>query len=244
MVSREYLAYKISYLRKRIQELPDGRLGTFRGRSVIRVTYDPKNSKVTRHRYRRILTETTNGQRFVALVEESTRLRQELQKYMAVWEATYVGNPLEMIMPNRGFMDYDDFKNATPNMNTYPVKEGIEYKGLLLRSKNEMMGIMCLEKLGIEYKVEPEIDVKGNKLYPDIMAAAPEINKSAFVEIYGLSEMDGYNDKMNYKNKLYMLGGYRHGRDYIPFYTNSMKQFDVRAFEETMTAWLNLAAKE
>ena len=143
-----------------------------------------------------------------------------------------------------GKLNYEYFLKSIGGQNTGDYSETIEYKGIGFRSKNEVLAAQVLDKLKVEYKVEPKLTLDGKTLYPDFLIGAAEVDKSAYVEIYGMMDDHDYVDNNARKNARYLKAGLRQGRDYIPFFTGDSKTFDVITFEMQIKAWLELAAEE
>ena len=143
-----------------------------------------------------------------------------------------------------GKLNYEFFQKTKGEQNPGEYNDAIEYKGIGFKSKNEVLAAQVLDKLKVEYKVEPKLTLEGKTIYPDFLIGAVEVDKSAYVEIYGKMEDHDYVDTNARKNAKYLRAGLRQGRDYIPFFAGDAKTFDVEAFEMQIKAWLELAAEE
>lgn len=246
MLSINYLAVKMSYLEQSISELPHGNFGKYKGKQVLYVYYMPSDSKVCWSNNRRYCPETKRGNNMCMEVKKSNLLRNQYNLLLADWKSNYAGIPPKIQMPfkRQCKMNYEFFANSPENQNPNDSDNLLEYNNRKFRSKNEVLAAQVLDKMGIEYKVEPKFSTGTKYCYPDFIIGVKEIDKSAYVEIFGKMDDMDYALSNSKKNALYFQTGCRQGRDYIPFYSGDAKSFDVEAFEMQIRAWLELAAEE
>ena len=247
MYSKDYLSARIAHVKSEIRKLSHGTYGSSRGRNVIYLSYSPSDPRISWKNSRRYFLNTARGIKYSAEVDKSNVLRKELDDLYSEWHVSYKGEPYKMNKPLKrttGKLNYEYFLKTIGGQNTGDYSETIEYKGIGFRSKNEVLAAQVLDKLKVEYKVEPKLTLDGKTLYPDFLIGAAEVDKSAYVEIYGMMDDHDYVDNNARKNARYLKAGLRQGRDYIPFFTGDSKTFDVIAFEMQIKAWLELAAEE
>lgn len=70
------------------------------------------------------------------------------------------------------------------------------YNGVYFRSKSEVVVAMVLESLGLEFKYETELRVKGRNIYPDFVIRRKRDGKIFIWEHFGLISNDEYRQKM------------------------------------------------
>ncbi|MBO7426007.1 MAG: hypothetical protein J6U23_10025 [Clostridiales bacterium] len=246
MHSMNYLAIQISYLEHLISELPDGNFGKYRGKQVLYIYRMPSDPKVCWSNNRRYCLETKRGNRMCEEVRKSNLLKNKHNMLMDDWKSNYVGVPPKIQMPykRQSKMNYEFFDSSLENQNPNDTESLLEYNNRKFRSKNEVLAAQILDKMNIEYKVEPRFSTGSKYFYPDFIIGVKELDKSAYVEIYGKMDDMEYVSANSKKNGLYFKAGLRQGRDYIPFYSGDAKTFDVEAFEMQIKAWLELAAEE
>lgn len=246
MHSFNFLAIKISYLEHLISELPYGNYGKYRGKQVLYVYRMPSDTKVCWSNNRRYSPETKRGTKMCDEVRKCNLLRNKHNMLMDDWKSNYAGVPPKIHMPykRQSKMYYEFFANALENQNPNDTDSLLEYNNRKFRSKNEVLAAQVLDKLNIEYKVEPRFSNGSKYFYPDFLIGVKEVDKSAYVEIFGKMDDMEYVSSNSKKNGMYFQAGCRQGRDYIPFFTGDAKTFDVEAFEMQIKAWLELAAEE
>ena len=247
MYSKNYLSVKISHLNYQIKKLPYGRYGTYRGKEVIYIISSPSDPNISWRNHRRYQVNTKRGRKYSEEVTKSNLFRKELESVISEWDKNYKGTPPVLPVPikrAKGKMNYDFFAASEGEQNKEDSPEMIEYKGIKFRSKNEVIAAQVLDKLNIEYKVEPKLILDGKLMFPDFIIGVQEVDKAAYVEIFGKMDDYEYVDTNAKRNARYIRAGLRQGRDYIPFYTCNSKTFDVEAFEKQILAWLELAAED
>lgn len=247
MNSKNYLSVKISHLNHQIKMLPYGRYVKYKGKDMICISYSPSDPKICWRNNRKYLVNTKRGRKYCEEVSKSTFLRKELNSFISEWDKNYKGTPPVLPVPikrAKGKMNYDFFAASEGEQNKEDFPEMIEYKGIKFRSKNEVIAAQVLDKLNIEYKVEPKLILDGKLMFPDFIIGVQEVDKAAYVEIFGKMDDYEYVDANAKRNARYIRAGLRQGRDYIPFYTCNSKTFDVEAFEKQILAWLELASED
>ena len=94
--------------------------------------------------------------------------------------------------------------------------ESAEYKGHILRSKNELLGVRTAEKFGLQYKIEIALgDDKFDMLYPDITILVPYQQRCISIEINGAMENIKYANKSLNRQGTYIGNGLMISKDVI-----------------------------
>lgn len=221
----------ISYYKDRWEKLPHGTFGAHRNKPVVYVTYDPDNPLIS-NRNKRILTITSNeGRMYYELIKEADHVRNVLNSLIADWKATYRINARQVTYPlkKRAYspLTTKKYNESLTNANSFPMTNRIDYKGMQLRSKNELILCKTLDSFGYEYKVEIEIKINGYlSLYPDVTFFIPEMDKPVAVELDGAVDNQDYYIKAEDRKRQYLLNGFTELRDIIFFRNINPYQFD------------------
>ena len=226
----------ISYYKDRLDKLPHGTFGTHRNKPVVYVTYDPNNPQINK-KNKRILTLTSKeGQIYYGLVREACYVQNRLNTLVADWKATYRMNARRVDYPliRRGCspLTAEKYKESVNNAYSYPMTNTIEYKGMQLRSKNELILCKTLDRIGYDYKVE--IEIKMNEylsFYPDVTFFIPEMDKPVAIELDGAVDNQDYYIKAENRKRQYLLNGFTELRDIIFFRIINPYQFDCDQLE-------------
>lgn len=237
---------KISYLENRINELPHGWFGTYRGIPVVKIYKDPDNPDVSRTNVRRYYIHTKHGQVFSKLVNEFRKVKDELKNSMEKWKKTYSGKPRIFDFPlakhREDIISYEYLCKSLPNQNELEPKIKIVYKDQVLRSKNELLAIKEIEDMGFEWKTEIHVQIGDYHFYPDVAFYVPYIDKVAFIELDGMMENDSYFTKSEFRKQKYFKCGFRENRDVIFYRMSSEDDFDVDSFRRAIEYLIELNA--
>ncbi len=222
MLSKRHHELKISYLKHRLANMPQGYFGMHRGFKAIYVTYDPMNKEITKQHKRIIRIDSKIGKMMQPVIAESMKLNGELELLTAYWNATYCEKPREIHYPlqkkRRPMFNSAYFNKARSNANNYRREElKIEYKGQWFRTKNEVSAAQVIDSMGYEFKSEINVVVPGSEYdhYPDLSFDVKEL------DVMLMSEIDGKLDKGNYRLKSmerqyeYFEDGFREFRDIV-----------------------------
>ena len=209
----------MSYLRERMSKLPHGSFGSVRGVPTVTLSYDPCNPQINSYNRKRYYLSSTMGRFYKPLIEEYISLKNELKELERVWNLIYKIPPRHVEYPlakrRYSMFDGDFFDKAIPNSNGREVENPIEYKGMIVRSKNELLACEILEKKGYEIKVEPKVGDKYEELYPDILFGVREQCKCIGLEIEGALDRERYAYKSTNRRKGYLKLGFEIGKDII-----------------------------
>ena len=196
---QEYLALKINYCRQRLGELPKATLQThmIRGVAVQKIT-------LGNHKYR---TDSPSGKKYLQLMHKREEIERELQFYEAVWNAKYRDQPFAECVPHAAnrtfFIDtgkqvilnkeyFDSLKNDADTKHPKPLD--FEFNGINYRSAAEREIAIFYTEMGIPFKYEPEVTIKGVNgfIYPDFVPYFEEIDNCKFHEHFGVKNSANY----------------------------------------------------
>ena len=226
MIPYKYHAAKLSWLKSELDKLPK----IYIGKDLIFV-YDDSGE---RHRYKH---NSSNAIKIEPLIVRRKKLEDEYNELMSLWKQTYRSPPpvYTMPVPCNTKLDYGFFEKAAPGMNTFPMTNCTEYKGIKFRSKNEQIAAYVLDQMGLPYKYETAVITKENEIIcPDFLIGVVEINRCFYYEVCGRTEDSQYLDrKLNDKKKL-IRDGYRMGRDVHFIYAPDSHSFDIGQMRHQM----------
>ena len=210
----------ISFLRKRLAEMPHGSFGTCRGQQVVYVTYDPMDPSVSWKDKRCYKVNSEQGRLWSHLIAEYIQTEEQLRQLTASWHQLYKFDPRNIEYPlskkRNTILTEEFFHAAKENANPIPIENPIEYKGHLLRSKNELIGVRTVEKFGLQYKIEIALgDDPFDMLYPDITVLVPYQQRCIPVELNGALDNIKYANRSLNRQGSYLGDGLMISKDVI-----------------------------
>ena len=220
MYEMKNMELMISFLRKRLAEMPHGSFGEKNGNRVVYITYDPADKSVDTHNKKCYSVDSSNGKIWSPVISDYLNTKRKLDSYLNIWNGIYKFNPRDISYPlrkNRSSLLTDRFfLDAEENANPTPIEHTIEYKGKILRPKNELLGVEAIEKLGLDYKIEIAVgNDPFNMLYPDITFSVPYQQRCVSIEINGALNVAKYANKSLNRQNLYIELGLMIGKDVI-----------------------------
>jgi len=226
----------ISYLHKRLAEMPHGSFGMCRGVPVVYVTYDPMDPQIHNGKIKRYRIDSTEGKLWSPVISEYINIRDQLKELLNAWHLLYRIEPREIKYPlikkTKSILTEEFFYDAAEYANPQPIEHPIEYKGRVLRSKNELLGCRTAEKFGLQYKIEIAI---GNDpfemLYPDITFLVPYQQRCIAAEINGALDNIRYANKSLNRQSIYIGNGLMISKDVIFLDIADRSQFYTELFE-------------
>ncbi|MDY6338885.1 MAG: hypothetical protein SPL61_04550 [Saccharofermentans sp.] len=92
-IPKEYLALKINYCKKQLEQLPKVKLCEYHtsGEAVKRII-------IGKHRYN---LDSSNGKKYYAIWLEKKKREKQLQIYQVVWDSHYNSEPLTECVPHK-----------------------------------------------------------------------------------------------------------------------------------------------
>jgi len=236
-IPKEYLALKINYCRKQLKELP----------VVSLQKYFPSNANkkrvvVNNHKYS---SATDIGMKYIEIMNLRTQLERELRVYEAIWDANFIGEPLadcEPIKANRIiYVDtnkpvimnkeyFDSLKNDADD--SYAKPDNYKFNGIKYRSAAEKEIAIFYTEMGIPFKYEPEVFIKGlvKPIHPDFVLYLRELDTCKIHEHFGMREYADYirNSKTKFNN--FLNAGLVQDLDVLFTHSTDNTFFDPRHF--------------
>ena len=236
MVDYRMYELQISYLTKRLAEMPHGSFGMSRGEKVVYVTYDPCNNNVDKHHKMVFRVDSKSGRFWSPLIAEYIKVSKQLQELINIWNSIFRCDPRKLTYPleksKATIMTDEFFYSAREYCNPTVAEHPVDYNGRALRSKNEHMGCQIMDKLGLEYKIEIAVGSDPfNLMYPDITFVVPSQQRCIGIEINGALDKPKYVDRTVNKHKTYLDYGLRMSKDIIFVDIADGSQFYADVFE-------------
>lgn len=139
-------------------------------------------------------------------------------------------NPAKIAQENWNESDYVSKKTYTDNLIV------LTERGELVRSKSEKMIADKLHAMGVLYKYEKRLYIRGfGEIYPDFTIYDSADGKEFYFEHFGMIDDQAYRDRMLERINLYRTSGYA-GRLLFTFETLD-RPLDVREVEALIKAY-------
>jgi len=240
-LSFEQAKIRLDYLEKRLKKLPRGKVTevTQHGssREVVWVSTCPGAPQYNRKHYS---IKREPGATLLPLVEESCSISHEIEEIIKklrdsenkVRCLSKIKRRNEPVLMNRKY--FEQLKK-TADSNPVPKTNPVEYKGILFRSKGEMIVAQKLDELGLEYTYESRVNI-GRDVYPDFSVYIPELDKVFFIEFMGGFGSFEYNMSSGNKFADYSTYGFINGRDIIFLCETNENKADVELLEAQINA--------
>lgn len=198
-IPQEYLALKINYCRQQLELLPKVTVQTHKVRGV-----PTQRLVVDGHRFK---PDSKSGEQSIRDMERRSYLERELQIYEAIWEAKYKDEPFPECEPHKVnrkmFIDtgkqvtlnkvyFDSLKNDADTKHPKPLD--FKFDGIYYRSAAEREIAMFYTEMGIPFKYEPEVMIRGLNgfIYPDFVPYFEEIDNCKIHEHFGMKNSSNY----------------------------------------------------
>ena len=241
---REYLALKINYIKQQIGSLPDIRLRMIEEQGVkIPLVI------VGRHRYK---SNSEQGKRYLQILNQKDYLTRQLSIYEAIWNNIYIGDPARVGKPcnlaRRIYTDtdrsvilnkayFDSLRNDSDTR--YDKPSNYIFDGIKYRSASERDIAIFYTEMGIPFKYEPEVYIKGlaEPIHPDFVLYIPELDNCKFHEHFGMKQSSAYLRTTTVKYRNYTDAGLLPETDILFTHDVDSVPFDIR----TLSLKLNIA---
>lgn len=234
-IPRELLALRINYCRQLLEVLPEIKVYKY-------VKDDDQVTKlvVGKHRYDPNLD---TGKRYYELWKKRDLVQRKLRLYEAIWDANFKGEPLPECVPHRVkrvlcidattrvVMNKAYFDSLKNDANTgHPKPKNFPFNGIYYRSAAEREIAMFYTELGIPFKYEPEVTIKGlpEPIYPDFVIYIEELDNCKIHEHFGIKDSSNYlrNTAIKYRN--YTEAGLVPELDVLFTHDTNDLPFDIR----------------
>ena len=237
----EYLSLKINYCRQQLAELPEVNLQVYTLHGV-----QTKVVIVGNHRYR---VDSNNGKEYLGYYKKRKYYERQLHVFESVWDGSYKGEPDSECMPmkvcRKLYIDtespvvldkkyFDSLKNDADTK--YGKPRDYFFNGIFYRSYAEQEIAKYYTAMGIPFKYEPEVYLKGltYPIYPDFVPYIKELDCCKFHEHFGIKQSASYLRTTGIKYANYTNAGLVPGIDILFTHDTADIPFDIRAFESQL----------
>lgn len=239
-IPREYLALKINYCRQQLEKLP----------AIVLQENKTSASRIAvgKHRF---LTTSENGKHCLELKQKRENLERELHFYQSIWDCNFKGEPFPECKPihaNRTiFIGNDDpvvmdkkfFDSLENDANTkYTKSNNYIFNGIKYRSAAEREIAIFYTDLGIPFKYEPKITLKGLAfpIFTDFIIYIEELDNCKCHEHFGIKNSSEYLKETKIKYGNYTYAGLVPDIDVLFTYANDDSAFDPRFLSAKLNA--------
>lgn len=242
-IPRELVALRINYCRQLLIKLPEVKVyqNNSAGNCNIRVV-------VGKHKF---LPNSIEGKRYYEIWKKRDLIQRKLRIYEAIWDANFKGEPLPECEPHRVkrimyidvktkvVMDREYFDSLKNDANDkYPKPLDFPFNGIYYRSAAEREIAMFYTEMGIPFKYEPEITIKGlpTPFYPDFIIYIEELDNCKIHEHFGIKNSSNYLRITAIKYANYADAGLVPELDILYTHDTTDLPFDIRYLSSKLNA--------
>lgn len=226
-----YIA-RIKYLNEQLQSMPDARIGSHRGKIVVRVGNSSGFKQVG----------PTSGEfsKFYDIAQLCEELKGEMRSLISEYEKNFMErfdiNRLKCIpdFHYAGRMNMAYWEKLIDNECPKEKKNQFPFNGHIFRSKIEREVAQAACELHLSYKYDCGIKFAGDCVYTDLAFAFPEFDRCTLLEVLG--RMGDVNYAMHNASKLsnYALNGYMLNRDLFALVGNEHYSPDANTIKRQL----------
>ena len=241
-IPKEYLALKINYCRKQLEQLPVVKMqermlnGTVKNRIIV-----------DSHRYS---LNTQIGKELLVKCQIREKLERELNVYEAMWnykfadpvpsldpvnipKMLYTGSTEPVIMNKEYFDSLKNDANAS-----YPKPVFYPFNGTFYRSAAERSIAIFYTEMDIPFKYEPEVKHIGLRkpVFPDFVPYFKEIDSCKFHEHFGIMNSSDYIRDSKIKFGNFTNAGLLQDLDFLFTYSTEDTCLDPRYLSAKINA--------
>ena len=241
MMTYEHIRMRMEYLEGRLRRLPKGMIMTRKKNgkdyTVVYISDYPDHPK---YKYKRFSTTRSPGSKLAKMVAEHNNILSELTELKVFIKSAKTPRKIsktkrrsEPVKMDRSF--FESLKLCADSNPYDKPANAVEYKGILMRTKGEVMIAQRLDQLHYEYIYEPRIWA-GHNIYPDFAVYIPEIDRVIFIEYMGALSNPSYLPSAGEKFKAFAGIGYIVGRDVIFICETDNSATDLELLEAQLSA--------
>lgn len=214
--SESYYFIQILALRAELEALPNVKLGMLRGRQVVRVYSRKSNGHIV---YKTLSVDSSAGKELMQTAKRRTVIKNEIKSMERVLGKQYAGILKQCRVSFKpGLLDEKLWNSCKSCENTMNCDRNYCHKGILMRSRAEVLIAEILDELGLQYKYEPAIRFGDEVYYPDFLVYLPCLKRCLIIEFFGMSDEEKYVFKLVGKLTVYANNGLIMNRDVIGLY--------------------------
>ena len=240
------LAVKLEYRRLKLEKMRHGFFKNISGKEFIVITRDPSMPNASSRHPRRISVTSKVGKQLYEEINNYQKLNAEYAELYNEWNSRYRFAPPKVKFPIVQYSDPHRMNNeyyiARPDkLGKYTPDNPTTSEHGDLKSKNELMGLDLLKDIGIPFKYETELYLEeiDETINPDGLVNFYEIDRCAYLEIFGMSDKIDYFARTS--NKIYGFSkeNYRPGREVIYVFVYDKYNFDKDYFVSQVLSAFN-----
>ena len=240
------LAVKLEYRRLKLEKMVKGYFIEKDGKRYIVITFDPVIPKITTRHPRVLSSRSKVGKNYLEAINEYQNLKAEYDSLLNDWYSRFRFAPPKVKFPISQYSDphrmNNEYYNSRPDkLGKYTPDNPTTSEHGDLKSKNELMGLDLLKDMGIPFKYETELYLKeiDETINPDGLVNFYEIDRCAYLEIFGMSDKIDYFARTS--NKIYGFSKetYRPGREVIYVFVYDKYNFDKDYFVSQVLSAFN-----
>lgn len=214
--SESYYLLQILTLRAELEALPNVKLGMLRGRQVVRVYSGKRNGRIV---YKTLSVDSPAGKELMQTAKRRIEIKSEINSMERVLGKQIPGMLKQCsISLKASLLDEELWNSCNSCENTMNCDRNYCHKGILMRSRTEVLIAEILDELGLQYKYEPAIRFGEEVYYPDFLVYLPCLKRCLIIEFFGMSDEEKYVFKMLGKLTIYANNGLIMNRDVIGLY--------------------------
>jgi len=242
-VPKEYLALKINYCKKCLNEIPDYSVADRIKRGKLR-----KVIKANNHEY---FLDSKLGKEYLKNMHKRKQTECQLKIYETIWSCHFNDEPLPECMPHKVIrtlhidtdkqvvMDKAFFDSLKNDDNSKYIKYKSNYfNGIYYRSAAERDIAIFYTYLGIPFKYEPSIMLAGlyKPVNPDFIIYIEELDTCFIHEHFGMKESSDYLTTTKVKYSNYTNAGLIPDLDILFTHDTGEMPFDIRYLSAKLNA--------
>lgn len=234
-IPKEYLALRINYCKVQLKLLPNVKMYKYNSADSGKVRL-----VVEKHKYE---SSSRIGERYYKIWQRRDFLQRKLTLYEAIWHANFKGEPLPECEPHRVkktlcvdattrvVMNKEYFDSLKNDANIeHPKPSDYPFNGIYYRSAAEREIAMFYTEMGIPFKYEPEVTIKGlpKPIYPDFVIYIEELDTCKIHEHFGIKDSSRYLRVTAIKYSNYTEAGLVPELDILFTHDTADLPFDIR----------------
>lgn len=232
-----------------MSQLPKGSFGQHHGYRVLYLDSTPENPNMKRKEYG---VNSKKAKEYKDGVTEYLQLKDEYDRLLKQWNATYKEPPRRISFPLRKKrpdpIPYEAFEKMVPDQNPCKAKITFKVEGMNVKSKNEAVAVILVGEMSYRMLNEPNLNLKRwFDNHPDIVFEVPEIQKIIVIEVDGSMDDPAEANKAETRRKTYVNAGFREMKDVIFIRltnTSTGVPLDVDYIRDMIIAAINLCIQD
>lgn len=237
-----YQILRLLSLKAELAELPNVRVGTLRGRTVVRRYYKNSKGNVV---FKSSFADTPAGQKICQTAVRREEIETEI-KNIENQLGKHIADMLERCKFKlcKSILNESLWNSLGNDENPQPKTSDYHHNGIQMRSRTEVLVAEILDELGLEYKYEPKIQFGNEVFHPDFLVYIRSLKRCLIIEFFGMSEDESYLYKNVHKVSVYANCGLIMNRDVIGLFGSKDSLVSNEFIYNCVVMTINLLASE